>query len=116
LILFGWLSDHIAAKAVILAGMLLAALTYYPLYSWLGTATQPVISLSRRDFHHLHPGAYVGMTYGPIGAFLGGILPGQDPLHVVSVALSHRQTGGVADWFRSSPRRPFSPPAASATR
>src|SRR4030081_3338425 len=41
LILFGWLSDIIGRKPVILAGMLLAALTYYPLYSWLGAVTQP---------------------------------------------------------------------------
>src|SRR5204862_7924656 len=36
LILFGWLSDLIGRKPVILGGMLLASLTYYPLYAWLG--------------------------------------------------------------------------------
>src|SRR5512133_1727611 len=41
LIFFGWLSDIIGHKPVILGGMLLAAATYYPLYSWLGTVTQP---------------------------------------------------------------------------
>ena len=41
LILFGWLSDHIGRKPVILGGFLLAAVTYYPLYSWLGAVTQP---------------------------------------------------------------------------
>src|SRR6266576_3627794 len=41
LILFGWLSDLIGRKPVILGGFLLAAVTYYPLYSWLGTVTQP---------------------------------------------------------------------------
>src|SRR5690349_20543889 len=41
LILWGWASDHIGRKPVILGGMLLAAVTYYPLYSWLGTVTQP---------------------------------------------------------------------------
>src|SRR6266404_3858117 len=41
LIFFGWLSDLIGRKPVILGGMLLAAITYYPLYSWLGTVTQP---------------------------------------------------------------------------
>src|SRR5881398_2536492 len=39
LIFFGWLSDLIGRKPVILGGFLLAALTYYPLYTWLGTVT-----------------------------------------------------------------------------
>src|SRR5437899_9188969 len=41
LILFGWLSDIIGRKPVILGGMLLAAVTYYPLYAWLGEVTNP---------------------------------------------------------------------------
>src|SRR5256714_11938587 len=41
LIFFGWLPDVIGRKPLILGAMLLAALTYYPLYLWLGTVTQP---------------------------------------------------------------------------
>ena len=41
LIFFGWLSDYIGRKPVILGGFLLAAVTYYPLYTWLGSVTQP---------------------------------------------------------------------------
>src|SRR5205807_1692431 len=37
LILFGWLSENIGRQSVILAGFLLAAVTYFLLYSWLGS-------------------------------------------------------------------------------
>src|SRR5262249_19840290 len=41
LVLFGALSDRVGRKPIILAGFLLAAVTYYPLYALLGQVTQP---------------------------------------------------------------------------
>jgi len=86
LILFGWLSDHIGRKPVILGGFLLAAVTYYPLYLWLGSATQP------GNINYLVAiviiavlVAYVGMVYGPIGAFLAEFFPGRIRYTSVSV-------------------------------
>jgi MFS family permease len=86
LVLFGWLSDHIGRKPVLLGGMLLAAVTYYPLYAWLGSVTQPgnvnypiailIIAILV---------AYVGMVYGPIGAFLAEYFPGRIRYTSVSV-------------------------------
>src|SRR6201987_3035755 len=70
LILFGWLSDHIGRKPVILGGMLLAAVTYYPLYSWLGSVTQPgQINMPIAILIVALLVAYVGVVYGPLGAF-----------------------------------------------
>jgi MFS family permease len=86
LIFFGWLSDHIGRKPVILSGFLLAAVTYYPLYAWLGSVTQagnvnyPVAIMIMAIMV-----AYVGMVYGPIGAFLAEYFPGRIRYTSVSV-------------------------------
>jgi len=86
LIFFGWLSDHIGRKPVILGGMLIAALTYYPLYTWLGAATQP------NNINY--PVAIIivaimvcndGIVYGPIGSFLAEFFPARIRYTSVSV-------------------------------
>src|SRR5207248_8523096 len=86
LIFWGWTSDHIGRKPVILGGMFLAAVTYYPLYVWLGSVTQPgninypvailIIAILVN---------YVGMVYGPIGAFLAEYFPARIRYTSVSV-------------------------------
>src|SRR5205823_12531018 len=86
LIFYGWLSDKIGRKPVILGGMLLAAVTYYPLYVWLGTATQPAnINYPVAIFIIFILVNYVGMVYGPVGAFLAEFFPGRIRYTSVSV-------------------------------
>src|SRR5690242_10317201 len=86
LIVFGWLSDHIGRKPVILGGFLLAAVTYYPLYSWLGAVTQPGnINYPIAIFIIVILVCYVGMVYGPIGAFLAEYFPARIRYTSVSV-------------------------------
>lgn len=86
LIFFGWLSDRIGRKPVILGGMLLAAITYYPLYLWLGTVTRPGnISYATATFIIFILVCYVGMVYGPVGAFLAEFFPGRIRYTSVSV-------------------------------
>jgi MFS family permease len=86
LILFGWLSDHIGRKPVILGGFLLAALTYYPLYSWLGAVTHPGnINYPIAILIIAILVCYVGMVYGPIGAFLAEYFPARIRYTSVSV-------------------------------
>jgi len=86
LIIYGWLSDLIGRKPIILGGFLLAALTYYPLYSWLGEVTQPGnINYPVAIFIICILVSYVGMVYGPIGAFLAEYFPGRIRYTSVSV-------------------------------
>ncbi|HEX8781842.1 MAG TPA: MFS transporter [Steroidobacteraceae bacterium] len=86
LIIFGALSDRIGRKPVILGGMLLAALTYYPLYSWLGRVTHPdAINYPAAVFIIVILVCYVGMVYGPIGAFLAEYFPARIRYTSVSV-------------------------------
>jgi MFS family permease len=86
LIFFGWLSDIIGRKPVILGGMLLAAVTYYPLYLWLGSVTQPGnINYPIAVFIIFILVCYVGMVYGPVGAFLAEFFPGRIRYTSVSV-------------------------------
>src|SRR5208282_609035 len=86
LILFGWLSDIIGRKPVILGGMFLAAVTYYPLYAWLGSVTQPGhINMPIAILIVAILVAYVGMVYGPIGAFLAEFFPSRIRYTSVSV-------------------------------
>src|SRR5262249_45472121 len=86
LILFGWLSDFMGRKPVILGGFLLATVTYYPLYTWLGTVTQPGnVNYSIAIIIVAILVAFVGMVYGPIGAFLAEYFPGRIRYTSVSV-------------------------------
>src|SRR5262244_1131453 len=105
LIFWGWLSDKIGRKPIILGGMLLAALTYYPLYQALGRYTEPGAVN--------HPMAvlivvilvnYVGMTYGPIGAFLAEYFPGRIRYTSVSVPyhIGNGRGGGLVPIITTS--------------
>src|SRR5436190_23133362 len=66
--------------------MLLAAITYYPLYWWLGTVTQTSnINYPVAIFIIFILVCYVGMVYGPIGAFLAEYFPARIRYSSVSV-------------------------------
>jgi MFS family permease len=105
LIFFGWLSDIIGRKPVILGGMLLAAITYYPLYLWLGTVTQPGnINYPIAIFIIFILVCYVGMVYGPVGAFLAEYFPGRIRYTSVSVPyhIGNGWGGGLVPFITSA--------------
>src|SRR5216110_515505 len=105
LIFFGWLSDLIGRKPVILGGFLLAAVTYYPLYSWLGTVTRPgAINYPVAIFIIFILVSYVGRVYGPIWAFLAEYFPGRIRYTSVSVPyhIGNGWGGGLVPFITSA--------------
>src|SRR4249919_3131454 len=105
LIFFGWLSDLIGRKPVILGGFLLAALTYYPLYTWLGQVTQPGnVNYPIAIIIVAILVAYAGMVYGPVGAFLAEFFPGRIRYTSVSVPyhIGNGWGGGLVPFITSA--------------
>ena len=105
LIFFGWLSDHIGRKPGILGGFLLAAVTYYPLYAWLGTVSQPGnVNYPIAIIIVAILVAYVGMVYGPIGEFLAEYFPSRIRYTSVSVPyhIGNGWGGGLVPFITSA--------------
>src|SRR5467141_2631736 len=93
LIFWGWLSDKIGRKPIILGGMLIASLTYYPLYSALGNYADPTnVNYPMSILIVAVLVNYVGMTYGPIAAFLAEFFPG--PIRYTSVSVPYHIGNG----------------------
>ena len=86
LIFFGWLSDKVGRKPIILGGFFLAAVTYYPLYSALAGFARPgAVNYPMAILIVTVLVSYVGMVYGPIGAFLAEYFPARIRYTSVSV-------------------------------
>src|SRR5258706_286237 len=86
LFLFGWLYDIIGRKPVILGGMFLASVPYSPLYAGLGQVTNPgAVNYPAAIFIIFILVSYVGMVYGPVGAFLAEYFPSRIRYTSVSV-------------------------------
>jgi MFS family permease len=93
LVFWGWLSDKIGRKPIILGGMLLASLTYYPLYIALGNYANPNnVNYTMSVLIVAVLVNYVGMTYGPIAAFLAEFFPG--PIRYTSVSVPYHIGNG----------------------
>jgi MFS family permease len=68
-IVFGWLSDKIGRKPIILAGCALAALTYFPLFHALTEAANPALAQAQRTapvIVHADP-ASCSVQFDPVG-------------------------------------------------
>jgi MFS family permease len=112
---FGWLSDRVGRKPIMLAGCVLAALTYVPIYVAIQRLVNPDMAPSVTT---LSLGAalgvialltlqmvYVAMVYGPIAAFLVELFP--TSIRYTSMSLPYHLGNG---WFGG-----FLPLIATAT-
>jgi len=92
-ILFGALSDRIGRKKVMMAGNLIAALTYYPIYQAMNAFANPLNApmLTLLVFIQV---IYVTMVYGPIAAFLVEAFPAK--IRYTSLSLPYHIGNG---WF-----------------
>ena len=75
-------------------GFLLAAVTYYPLFLWLHSATTGTINYPIAILIIAIMVCYVGMVYGPIGAFLIEAFPAR--IRYTSFSLPYHIGNG---WF-----------------
>jgi MFS family permease len=103
-IFFGWLSDKIGRKWIMLTGMALAVITYYPIYGAMAAfaPTDP-----GQHFLFAYQGynaamltvlvliqvIYVTMVYGPIAAFLVELFPTK--IRYTSMSLPYHIGNGV---------------------
>jgi MFS family permease len=99
-IFFGWLSDRIGRKPIILAGCLLGALTYIPLYYAMYSirppdATTELTLLQSAGLVGIIfvQVLYVTMVYGPIAAFLVEMFPTR--IRYTSMSLPYHIGNGV---------------------
>lgn len=92
-VVFGALSDRIGRKKIIMAGCLLAALTYIPIYHEMSAAAEPV-NFSKLVALIFVQVLYVTMVYGPIAALLVESFPAK--IRYTSLSLPYHFGNG---WF-----------------
>jgi MFS family permease len=92
-VVFGALSDRIGRKKIIMAGCLLAAVTYIPIYHAMSAAANPLKFGTMVALIFVQV-LYVTMVYGPIAAFLVESFPAR--IRYTSLSLPYHMGNG---WF-----------------
>lgn len=92
-LVFGGLSDRIGRKRIMMAGCLVAAVTYVPIYRAMSAFANPLnpVALTALVFIQV---LYVTMVYGPIAAFLVELFPAR--IRYTSMSLPYHLGNG---WF-----------------
>jgi MFS family permease len=92
-LVFGRLSDRIGRKPIILAGCLLAAITYVPIYMALEAVANPLNPVLATMLVFIQV-IYVTMVYGPIAAYLVELFPAR--VRYTSLSIPYHFGNG---WF-----------------
>jgi MFS family permease len=87
---FGALSDRIGRRNIMTLGFALAVVTYWPVFTWLGTFKDSPVVLTVLVFYMV---ILVTMVYGPIAAFLVELFPAR--IRYTSMSLPYHVGNGV---------------------
>jgi MFS family permease len=87
---FGALSDKIGRRNIMTSGFALAVITYWPVFTWLGTFKNDPVILTFLVFYLV---ILVTMVYGPIAAFLVELFPAR--IRYTSMSLPYHVGNGV---------------------
>jgi len=91
-LVFGGLSDRVGRKPIIMAGLALGALLYYPIFRGLERFADPLNAPALIALVFVL-GLFVTMVYGPIAAFLVELFPGR--VRYTSLSLPYHIGNGV---------------------
>ena len=89
-VVFGALSDRIGRRNIMTSGFTLAVITYWPVFTWLGTFKNDPIVVTILVFYLV---ILVTMVYGPIAAFLVELFPAR--IRYTSMSLPYHVGNGV---------------------
>ena len=87
---FGALSDRVGRRNIMTLGFALAVVTFWPVFTWLGTFKDNPVMLTILVFYLV---ILVTMVYGPIAAFLVELFPAR--IRYTSMSLPYHIGNGV---------------------
>ena len=89
-IFWGWLSDRVGRRGIMTSGFLLAVLSYWPVFTWLGEFKDNPVILCILVWYMV---ILVTMVYGPIAAFLVELFPAR--IRYSSMSLPYHVGNGI---------------------